>query len=117
VATFFLSLFPLVLGYTLEGDPALQHALLSSALHHLPIIGPQLQRYMSLIHGSRMGVTVAGACVVKSSALWPGSMRMTSPTGGLTDTDTTLQAPGAGGACCWALFDALDLRYRPRASS
>jgi hypothetical protein len=38
VATFFLSLFPLVLasvlGYTLEGDPALQHALLSSALHH-----------------------------------------------------------------------------------
>jgi membrane protein len=58
----FLSLFPLllllvsVLGYTLEGDPALQHALLGSALQQFPIIGPQLQQNVSSIHGSRPGV-------------------------------------------------------------
>jgi hypothetical protein len=113
VATFFLSLFPLVLGYTLEGDPALQHALLSSALHHLPIIGPQLQRYMSLIHGSRMGVTVAGACVVKSSALWPGSMRMTSPTGG---SDRHRHHPP--GPWCWrGMLLGVVRRARPSISS
>ena len=45
----FLSLFPLlqllvnVPGYTLDGDPALQHALVGSALQQFPIIGPQLQ--------------------------------------------------------------------------
>jgi membrane protein len=60
----FLSLFPLmlllvsVLGYTLEGDPAVQHALLGSALQHFPIIGPQLQQNISSIHGSRLGVIV-----------------------------------------------------------
>ena len=42
----FVSLFPLllllvsVLGYTLEGDHALQQALLGSALQQFPIIGP-----------------------------------------------------------------------------
>jgi uncharacterized BrkB/YihY/UPF0761 family membrane protein len=45
-----------VLGYTLEGDPAVQHALLGSALQHFPIIGPQLQQNISSIHGSRLGV-------------------------------------------------------------
>jgi membrane protein len=60
----FLSLFPLMLllvsllGYTLEGDPALQHALLGSALQHFPIIGPQLQQNISSIHGSHLGVIV-----------------------------------------------------------
>jgi hypothetical protein len=32
-----------VLGYTLQSDPALQHALLGSALQQFPIVGPQLQ--------------------------------------------------------------------------
>jgi len=58
----FLSLFPLlmllvsVLGYLLQGNPALQHALVGSALQQLPIIGPQLQQNISAIHGSRSGV-------------------------------------------------------------
>ena len=60
----FVSLFPLllllvsVLGFTLEGDPGLQQALLGSALQHFPIIGPQLQQNVSSIHGSTMGVVL-----------------------------------------------------------
>ena len=65
----FVSLFPLllllvsILGYTLDGNPALQQALLGSALQHFPIIGPQLQQNVGSIHGSRMGVIlgIAGA--------------------------------------------------------
>jgi membrane protein len=51
----FLALFPLlmllvsVLGYLLAGNPALQHALVGSALRQLPIIGPQLQQNISAI--------------------------------------------------------------------
>jgi membrane protein len=58
----FLALFPLlmllvsVLGYLLEGNPTLQHALVGSALQQLPIIGPQLQQNISAVHGSRSGV-------------------------------------------------------------
>jgi membrane protein len=58
----FVSLFPLllllvsVLGFTLEGNPALQQALLGSALQQFPIIGPQLQQNVGAIHGSRTGV-------------------------------------------------------------
>lgn len=60
----FVALFPLllllvsVLGYTLEGDPGLQHALVGSALQHFPIIGPALQQNVSSIHGSRLGVVL-----------------------------------------------------------
>jgi membrane protein len=60
----FLSLFPLllllvsVLGYTLDGDPALQHALVGSALQQFPIIGPELQQNVSSIHGSAPGVVL-----------------------------------------------------------
>ncbi|MGH3841496.1 MAG: YihY/virulence factor BrkB family protein [Pseudonocardiaceae bacterium] len=63
----FVSLFPLllllvsVLGYTLDGDPALQQALLGSALQQLPIVGPQLQQNVSTFHGSRAGV-ILGIC-------------------------------------------------------
>ncbi|MCA1836061.1 MAG: YihY/virulence factor BrkB family protein [Actinobacteria bacterium] len=58
----FVSLFPLllllvsVLGFTLDGNPAFQQALLGSALQQFPIIGPQLQQNVGAIHGSRMGV-------------------------------------------------------------
>jgi membrane protein len=58
----FVSLFPLllllvsVLGYTLDGDPSLQQALLGSALQQLPIVGPQLQQNVGAIHGSKAGV-------------------------------------------------------------
>ena len=54
----FVSLFPLllllvsVLGYTLEGDPALQHALVGSALQQFPIIGPELQQNVISIHAA-----------------------------------------------------------------
>src|SRR5436305_4206972 len=71
----FVSLFPLmlllvsVLGYTLEGDPAVQHALLGSALQHFPIIGPQLQQNISSIHGSRLGVIV---CILGALYGWRG---------------------------------------------
>ena len=60
----FVSLFPLllllvsVLGYTLEGDPALQHALVGSALQQFPIIGPELQQNVTSIHGSGLGVVL-----------------------------------------------------------
>ncbi|MDQ4010416.1 MAG: YihY/virulence factor BrkB family protein [Actinomycetota bacterium] len=60
----FASLFPLllllvsVLGFTLEGDPALQQALLGSALQQFPIIGPQLQQNISAIRGSTLGVVL-----------------------------------------------------------
>jgi membrane protein len=60
----FVSLFPgllllvSVLGYTLEGDPALQQALLGSALQQFPIVGPQLQQNVSSIHGSSLGVAL-----------------------------------------------------------
>ena len=58
----FRSLFPLLLvlvsalGYTLDSDPALQHALVGSALQQFPIIDPELQQNVSSIHGSRLGV-------------------------------------------------------------
>lgn len=60
----FVSLFPgllllvSVLGYTLQSDPALQQALLGSALQQFPIVGPQLQQNVSSIHGSRLGVVL-----------------------------------------------------------
>jgi inner membrane protein YhjD len=58
----FVSLFPLllllvsILGYTLDGNPALQQAVLGSALQQFPIIGPQLQQNVGSIHGSRPAV-------------------------------------------------------------
>ena len=58
----FVSLFPLLLllvsllGFTLEDNPALQQALLGSALQQFPIIGPQLQQNVGAIHGSQTGV-------------------------------------------------------------
>ncbi|HET9256956.1 MAG TPA: YihY/virulence factor BrkB family protein [Pseudonocardiaceae bacterium] len=58
----FVSLFPLllllvsVLGYALEGNPALREAVLGSALQQLPIVGPQLQQNVGSIHGSSTAV-------------------------------------------------------------
>lgn len=58
----FVSLFPSLLllvsalGYTLDGDPDLQQALLGSALQQFPIIGPQLQRDVGSFHGSQAAV-------------------------------------------------------------
>lgn len=60
----FVSLFPLllllvsVLGFTLEGDPGLQQALLGSALQQFPIIGPQLQQNVGAIQGSSLAVVL-----------------------------------------------------------
>jgi YihY family inner membrane protein len=60
----FVSLFPLllllvsVLGFTLEGNPALQQVLLGSALQQFPIIGPQLQQNVGSIQGSTLGVVL-----------------------------------------------------------
>jgi membrane protein len=60
----FVSLFPMllllvsVLGYTLQSHPALQQALLGSALQQFPIVGPQLQQNISSIHGSGLGVVL-----------------------------------------------------------
>jgi membrane protein len=79
----FLSLFPLllllvsVLGYTLDGDPALQHALVGSALQQFPIIGPQLQQNVSSIHGSGLGVIlgILGAVYGDWVSHWPSRTR------------------------------------------
>jgi membrane protein len=65
----FVSLFPLLLllvsllGFTLEHNPALQQALLGSALQHFPIVGPQLRQNVGAFHGSQAGVIlgIAGA--------------------------------------------------------
>lgn len=60
----FVSLFPLllllvsVLGFTLDGDPALQQALLGSALQQFPIIGPQLQQNVGAVHGSSLALVL-----------------------------------------------------------
>ncbi|MDQ3764911.1 MAG: YihY/virulence factor BrkB family protein [Actinomycetota bacterium] len=60
----FVSLFPMllllvsVLGYTLEGDPALQQAVLGSALQQFPIVGPQLEQNVGSIQGSGLGVVL-----------------------------------------------------------
>jgi inner membrane protein YhjD len=59
----FLSFFPLllllssVLGYTLAGDPALQHRVLDSALSQFPVIGQQLSSPAGL-QGSATAVVV-----------------------------------------------------------
>jgi hypothetical protein len=61
-----------VLGYTLEGDPAVQHALLGSALQHFPIIGPQLRQNISSIHGSRLGVILGiHGALYGTGSRWP----------------------------------------------
>jgi inner membrane protein YhjD len=58
----FVSLFPLllllvsILGYTLEGNPALQQAVLGSAIQQFPIVGPQLEQNVGSLHGSRTAV-------------------------------------------------------------
>jgi membrane protein len=58
----FVSLFPSllllvsILGYTLEGNPDLQQAVLGSALQQFPIIGPQLQQNVGSIQGSKTAV-------------------------------------------------------------
>lgn len=60
----FLSLFPLlllfvtILGYLLNGDAALQHQILSSALTQFPIIGNQLQQNVHSLHGSGAALAV-----------------------------------------------------------
>lgn len=60
----FVSLFPSllllvsVLGYTLEGNPALQQAVLGSALQQFPIIGPQLQQNVGSIQGNKTAVVL-----------------------------------------------------------
>jgi membrane protein len=59
----FLSFFPLllllssVLGYTLDGDPELQHRVLDSALRQFPVIGQQLSSPAGL-QGSATAVVV-----------------------------------------------------------
>jgi membrane protein len=60
----FLSLFPLllllttILGFVLEGDPALQAKLVDSTLAELPIIGSQLRENVHSLKGSGVGLGV-----------------------------------------------------------
>jgi YihY family inner membrane protein len=60
----FLSLFPLllvaatVLGYVLDGNPALQNSILRSGLTQFPIIGTQLKSDVSDYRGSGIGLAV-----------------------------------------------------------
>jgi membrane protein len=60
----FLSLFPLllvaatVLGFFLQGDPALQQSILNSALKQFPIVGQKLQTDAAHYQGSGTGLAV-----------------------------------------------------------
>src|ERR1700709_1289050 len=60
----FLSLFPLllllvtVLGFVLQGDPALQAKLVTSTLSELPAIGSQLRENVHSLKGSGAGLAV-----------------------------------------------------------
>lgn len=72
----FLSIFPLlllgtsILGFILDGRPALQEAVLDSALAQFPIIGDQLGRPEGL-HGSAGGIVI-GALTALYGALGLG---------------------------------------------
>jgi YihY family inner membrane protein len=63
----FLSLFPLllllvtVLGFVLQGDPALQAKLVTSTLAELPAIGSQLRENVHSLKGSGAGLAVGVA--------------------------------------------------------
>src|SRR3954463_14091209 len=69
----FLSLFPLllaltaILGFVLQGDPALQHDVIDSAVAQVPVIGDQLRHDPSSLTGS--GVALA---VGIGGAIWAG---------------------------------------------
>lgn len=64
----FLSLFPLlllaltVLGFVLQDDPALQQALVTSALRNFPIVGDQIGENVRSLQGS-LGALVVGIVV------------------------------------------------------
>lgn len=70
----FVSLFPLlllavtVLGYVLRGDPAVQQAVLSSALRNVPVIGDQIRDNVHTLTGSAVGLVV-GVVVAVYGAL------------------------------------------------
>jgi membrane protein len=70
----FFSIFPLLLvlvtllGYALQGNPSLQHRVLTSALTDFPVIGPQLQTNVHSLRGS-----VAALAVGIGVALWAGT--------------------------------------------
>ncbi len=60
----FLSIFPLmlvavtVLGYVLQGNPGLQHDVVNSALADFPVIGSQIARNVSSLHGNVFGLVI-----------------------------------------------------------
>lgn len=60
----FLSLFPLllllvtILGFVLQGDPALQSRLIDSTLAQLPIVGMQLGHSVRALRGSATGIAI-----------------------------------------------------------
>lgn len=68
----FVSLFPLlllastILGFTLAGNPELQHRILDSALAQFPVVGQQLE------HPERIGGGAAGLVVGIIGALYGG---------------------------------------------
>lgn len=70
----FVSLFPLlllgvtVLGYLLNGDPATQQVVLSSALRNVPVIGDQLRDNVHTLSGSVTGLVI-GVVVAVYGAL------------------------------------------------
>jgi YihY family inner membrane protein len=69
----FFSLFPLllvfvsVLGFVLEGDPALQADIVDSTLARIPVIGAQLDDEVEPLTGSALGLAIGLA-----GALWAG---------------------------------------------
>ena len=76
----FFALFPLmlvlvtVLGYVLSGDPSLQTSVKSGVLSQFPIIGPQIQKNISALHGHALTLVIGIA-----GSLW-GGLGVTSAT-------------------------------------
>ncbi len=60
----FFSIFPLLLvavtllGYALKGDPTAQHNVLNSTLVDFPVVGPQIERNVTSLHGSAAALVI-----------------------------------------------------------
>ncbi|MGI8413481.1 MAG: YihY/virulence factor BrkB family protein [Solirubrobacteraceae bacterium] len=60
----FFSLFPLlllavtILGFVFHGDASAQHAILNSALKQFPIVGPDLEKNVTSLKGSGIGLAI-----------------------------------------------------------
>jgi membrane protein len=83
----FLSIFPLllvattILGFVLHGDAELQRKIIDGALARLPIIGDQIRRDPSALHGNVVALVLGTL-----TSLWAGMRAFVGVQAGLDDT-------------------------------